>query len=69
MLESPGNDEAKTIDEYLEELEAKEREMKCEMISCGIILIHGGRCLWITNILLVHGNPISWVASLSSLHI
>lgn len=50
MLESPGNDEAKTIDEYLEELEAKEREMKCEMITCGLILIHGGQCLWITNI-------------------
>lgn len=28
MLESPGNDDPKTIDEYLEELEAKEREMK-----------------------------------------
>lgn len=50
MLESPGNDEAKTIDEYLEELEAKEREMKCEMNTRGLILIHGGQCLWITNI-------------------
>lgn len=28
MLESPGNDDPKTIDEYLEELEAKEKEMK-----------------------------------------
>jgi hypothetical protein len=52
LLESPGNDDAKTIDEYLEELEAKEKEMKCknfsvnqylecqsELQSCCIILI------------------------------
>lgn len=31
MLESPGNDDPKTIDEYLEELEAKEKEMKCKI--------------------------------------
>lgn len=33
MLESPGNDDPKTIDEYLEELEAKEKEMKCKLGS------------------------------------
>lgn len=33
LLESPGNDDVKTIDEYLEELESKEKEMKCELDS------------------------------------
>lgn len=38
MLESPGNDDPKTIDEYLEELEAKEREMKCKIFRMYILL-------------------------------
>ena len=31
-----------------------------QLIYCGIILIHGGQCLWIFKILLVCGNKISW---------
>lgn len=38
MLESPGNDDPKTIDEYLEELEAKEKEMKCKIFRMYILL-------------------------------
>jgi hypothetical protein len=32
---------------------------------CGIILIRGGQCSWVTTILLVRGNGISWVTCIA----
>lgn len=38
MLEFSGNDDFKIIDEYLEELEVKEKEMKCKIFRMYILL-------------------------------